>query len=105
PERRREYSTRDPHGVLSDAEFVAQSSLDLKHAFGRRRCRDRVHRDRLMPRAEPQCAPDALIEARGIPRQVEMNDDRCLLEIETLAEQIGSDEQVNTFGRTTGSTP
>ena len=102
-ERRREYSTGDPDRVLSNAEFVAQSSLDLEHAFGRRRWRDRVHRDGLVPRAEPQRASHALIEARGIPRQVEMYDDRRLLKIETFAEQIGGDEQVNAFCRTNRS--
>jgi hypothetical protein len=103
-ERRRENATGDADRVLSDAQFVAQSSLDLKHPFGRRGRRDRVDGDGVVSRAKPQRAPNALIESSRIPRQVEMNDDRRLLKIEAFAEEIGGDQQVDTLRRTNGST-
>ena len=67
-ERRRQYASGDADRVLRDAQFVAQPSFDLKHPLRRRGRRDRVHGDRLVPRAKSQRTADALIEARGIPR-------------------------------------
>src|SRR3954471_18647696 len=53
-----------------------------------------------MARAESQRAADALIEARGIPRQIEMYDYRCLLEIESFAQKVGRDQKIDSFGVT-----
>lgn len=44
-------------------------------------------------RAHAGRAPDALIEAGGRPRDVEVNDDGSRLKIDALAEKIGRDDE------------
>ena len=84
--------------LLSQTQLGTQSTLYAQHAFRacwRRQC---VNVYDVMTRTKAAHTSDALLESGGIPRQVEVHDDRGPLEIEALAEDIGGDEEPDMLG-------
>ena len=98
-EGRRENTSGDADRSLRDAQLLAQSRLDAEQTLGGCRRRDRVDGDRLVARSEPERATNALLESRRVPRQIEMHDHRRFLKIESLAQQVGGDQEVDALRR------
>jgi hypothetical protein len=78
-----------------DAQLVTQTLLDLEETLGRGGRREYVNADVRMRRSKATHTSHALLQSCRIPRQVQMDDDGCTLQVEPFAEHISRDQQVD----------
>src|SRR3954451_19217457 len=80
------------------AKLKGEPFLELQELFNRSRRRHRIYRHALVTGADSPNPADSLIESCGIPRIVEVNDDRRFLEIQPFTEQICREQQLDSLG-------